>query len=161
MHARMHRRSVPGQRVILVHGLVISSRYMEPLAEQLAALCDVYAVDLPGYGLSDKPACVLSLPDLADALSEWMKAEGLASAHLAANSFGCQVLAEFAVRHPHQVDRLVLQGPTIDRTAPGRTPDRKLTERIAEVRNDHVERLRQSRSQTGDPDRQDGLGGSH
>ena len=117
MHARVHRRSVPGRRVILVHGLVISGRYMEPAAEQLAAVCDVYAVDLPGYGLSDKPACILSLSDLADALSEWMEAEDLTTAHLAANSFGCQVLAEFAVRHPHQVDRLVLQGPTIDRTA--------------------------------------------
>lgn len=117
MHARMHRRSVPGRRVILVHGLVISSRYMEPIAEQLAAVCDVYAVDLPGYGLSDKPACVLSLSDLADALSEWMKVEGLTTAHLAANSFGCQVLAEFAIRHPDQVDRLVFQGPTIDRAA--------------------------------------------
>jgi len=117
MHARVHRRSVPGRRVVLVHGLVISGRYMEPTAEQLAPLCDVYAVDLPGYGLSDKPACVLSLSDLADALSEWMKVEGLSTAHLAANSFGCQVLAEFAVRNPTQVDRLVLQGPTIDPAA--------------------------------------------
>ncbi|HKN86084.1 MAG TPA: alpha/beta hydrolase [Nitrospiraceae bacterium] len=117
MHARVHRQSVPGRRVILVHGLVISSRYMEPTAEQLAALCDVYAVDLPGYGLSEKPPCVLSLSELADALSEWMKAEGLTTADFAANSFGCQVLAEFAVRHPDHIDRLVLQGPTIDRTA--------------------------------------------
>jgi len=117
MHARVHRRSALGRSIVLVHGLIISSRYMEPTAEQLAPLCDVYAVDLPGYGLSDKPASVLSLSELADALSEWMKAEGLPTAYLAANSFGCQVLAEFAVRHPSQVDRLVLQGPTIDRAA--------------------------------------------
>ena len=117
MHARVHRQSVPGRRVILVHGLVISSRYMEPTAKQLAALCDVYAVDLPGYGLSEKPPCVLSLSELADALSEWMKTEGLTTADFAANSFGCQVLAEFAVRHPDHIDRLVLQGPTIDPTA--------------------------------------------
>jgi len=114
MHARVHRRSAPGRSIVLVHGLIISSRYMEPTAEQLAPLCNVYAVDLPGYGLSDKPASVLSLSELADALSEWMKVEDLPTAHLAANSFGCQVLAEFAVRHPSQVDRLVLQGPTID-----------------------------------------------
>ena len=117
MHARVHRRSVPGQCVVLVHGLVISSRYMEPTAERLAAVCDVYAVDLPGYGLSAKPRCVLSLSELADALSEWMKAEGLRTANFAANSFGCQVLAEFAVRHASHVDRLVFQGPTVDRTA--------------------------------------------
>ena len=33
------------------------------------------------------------------------------------NSFGCQILTEFAVRYPQYVDRLVFQGPTIDRTA--------------------------------------------
>jgi len=34
------------------------------------------------------------------------------SAHLVANSFGCQVLAEFALRHAERVDRLVFQGPS-------------------------------------------------
>ncbi len=90
---------------------------MVPCAEHLALLCDVYAVDLPGYGLSDKPDDMLTLADLADALSEWIKAEGFESVHLVANSFGCQILAELAVRHPQQIDRLVFQGPTIDRTA--------------------------------------------
>jgi pimeloyl-ACP methyl ester carboxylesterase len=60
---------------------------------------------------------MLTLADLADALSEWIKAEGFEHAHLVANSFGCQILAELAVRHPQQVDRLVFQGPTIDRRA--------------------------------------------
>jgi pimeloyl-ACP methyl ester carboxylesterase len=34
----------------LVHGLVISSRYMVPTAVALAPLCTVAAIDLPGYG---------------------------------------------------------------------------------------------------------------
>jgi 2-hydroxy-6-oxonona-2,4-dienedioate hydrolase len=117
MHARVHRRREPSRSVILVHGLIISSRYMVPSAEHLAALCDVYAIDLPGYGLSDKPACPLTLSDLADALSEWIKAEGLETVHLVANSFGCQILAELAVRHPEPIDRMVFQGPTIDQAA--------------------------------------------
>jgi 2-hydroxy-6-oxonona-2,4-dienedioate hydrolase len=117
MHAREHRRAKPGQSVVLVHGLIISSRYMIPAAEHLATRCDVYAVDLPGYGLSDKPAGMLTLSDLADALSEWINAQGFEAVHLVANSFGCQILAELAVRHPEQIDRLVFQGPTIDRTA--------------------------------------------
>jgi pimeloyl-ACP methyl ester carboxylesterase len=41
--------------VLLVHGLVISSRYMMPIARQLAPWGRVYAVDLPGYGESEKP----------------------------------------------------------------------------------------------------------
>jgi pimeloyl-ACP methyl ester carboxylesterase len=30
------------------------------------------------------------------------------------NSFGCQIIAEFAVRHPDRIERAVLQGPTFD-----------------------------------------------
>ena len=90
---------------------------MVPTAERLAPLCDVYAVDLPGYGLSDKPGATLGLSDLADALAEWIEVEKVGAPHLVANSFGCQILAELAVRHPQHIGRMVLQGPTIDPTA--------------------------------------------
>jgi 2-hydroxy-6-oxonona-2,4-dienedioate hydrolase len=100
--------------VVLVHGLVISSRYMEPLALRLAGLCRVYAVDLPGYGRSSKPRPVLRIPGLADALASWMDAMAIDRAHHVGNSAGCQILAAFAARHPERVERLVLQGPTMD-----------------------------------------------
>jgi 2-hydroxy-6-oxonona-2,4-dienedioate hydrolase len=114
MHARVGGEAAAGIPVVLVHGMVISSRYMVPTAVELAPLCPVYAVDLPGYGDSVKPRAVLGLAQLADALAAWMDAMRFPSAHLVANSFGCQVLAEFAVRHAHRVDRLVFQGPTVD-----------------------------------------------
>lgn len=119
----MHSRSSksPGcmstRVVVLVHGLVISSRYMVPAAERLAPFCEVHAVDLPGYGESYKPSHVLSLPELADALAEWMHTRNISKADFVANSFGCQILAEFVLRHPSRTGRLVFQGPTIDRTA--------------------------------------------
>ena len=95
---------------MLVHGLVIPSRYMVPLAPDFP----VYAPDLPGFGESDKPRRVLAVPELAEALHAWMRAIGLPRAALVANSFGCQIVAELAARHPEAVDRLVLQGPTVD-----------------------------------------------
>ena len=110
--------------VVLVHGMVISSRYMVPTAVRLAPLCNVYAIDLPGYGKSYKPAQILSLPALAAALDEWMHCADIPRAHLVGNSFGCQVIAEFAARYPQRVDRLVLQGPTVDPRA--RTLPRQL-----------------------------------
>lgn len=103
--------------VVLVHGMVISSRCMVPTAERLAPLCNVYAVDLPGYGNSFKPARTLALVELADALADWMNAAHVLRAHLVGNSFGCQVIAEFAVRHPDRIERIVLQGPTVDPAA--------------------------------------------
>jgi pimeloyl-ACP methyl ester carboxylesterase len=103
--------------VVLVHGLVISSRYMEPLAEVLSRDFTVLAPDLPGFGESDKPRHALTVPELADALHLWLRACGIGKAMLIGNSFGCQILAELAVRHPEAVNRLVLQGPTTDPAA--------------------------------------------
>lgn len=117
MHARFGGTLARGEPVVLVHGLVIASRYMVPTARELAPLCGVYAVDLPGYGDSVKPRNILGLSELADALAAWMDALKLRSAHLAANSFGCQILAEFALRHGDRVNRLVFQGPTVDPVA--------------------------------------------
>ncbi len=55
--------------VVLVHGLVVSSRYMVPTAERLAPHCRVFAPDLPGFGGSEKPPRVLDVAGLSDALS--------------------------------------------------------------------------------------------
>jgi pimeloyl-ACP methyl ester carboxylesterase len=87
---------------------------MAPLAVRLARAWRVFAVDLPGFGLSEKRPGPLTLDTLADSLAGWMVAEGIGRAPLIGNSFGCQILVRFALRHPGLVSRLVLQGPTGD-----------------------------------------------
>lgn len=116
LHARVSVDTVPKGclPVILVHGLGMSSRYMIPLAEHLAPHVRVFAPDLPGFGLSDKPRRTLTVRQLADALAAWMQVIGVKRAAFIGNSLGCEVLVELAIRHPHLVDRLVLQGPTPD-----------------------------------------------
>jgi pimeloyl-ACP methyl ester carboxylesterase len=107
--------------VVCVHGVGVSSRYMVATMAQLAATMQVYAVDLPGFGLTDKPAEALDVAGLADALAAWIRAAGLERPALLANSVGCQVAVDCAVRHPDDVGRMVLVGLTIDpaaRTAP-------------------------------------------
>jgi pimeloyl-ACP methyl ester carboxylesterase len=120
MFARVSARPAehPGRLpVVLVHGLVISSRYMEPLAKVLGRHFTVLAPDLPGFGESTKPRRALTVPELADCLYSWLRASGIEKAVLIGNSFGCQILAELALRHSEVVDRLVLQGPTTDPAA--------------------------------------------
>ena len=110
-----------GPPIVLVHGLVVSGRYMVPLLEELARSHAVYAPDLPGFGRSEGPAGALDVAGLADALAAWMRAAGLSGAVLVGNSMGCQVIAELVLRHPGLVDKVVLQGPTMDpraRSAP-------------------------------------------
>lgn len=104
----------PHPPVVLVHGLVISSVYMVPTAALLARDLRVHAPDLPGFGGSAKPAAFLDVPQMADALVDWMDAEGLQQASFLGNSLGCQVIADLAARRPERVERLVLIGPSAD-----------------------------------------------
>ena len=119
IHTRISVDPVPGDRppLVLVHGLGMSSRYMIPIAEHLAPHFRVYAPDLPGFGWSDRPGQILTIPELADALAAWMDAAGLGRAVLVGNSLGCEVLVELALRHRDRIERLVLQGPTPDPAA--------------------------------------------
>lgn len=117
VHARVSADEPPpgAPTIVLVHGVAVSSRYLLPLAERLAPRARVYLPDLPGYGRSEgPPGRDLSVQELADVLLSWMDRVGLERPHLVGNSFGCQVIADLAVRHPNRIGRLVLQGPTMD-----------------------------------------------
>jgi pimeloyl-ACP methyl ester carboxylesterase len=117
---RVHSRSAdrPGTvPFILIHGLVISSLYMIPLAECLAVEHEVHAIDLPGFGRSDRPRHVLSVPELAEAVVQWLRACGIQQCHFVANSMGCQIAARVAVKAPELVQTLVFIGATIDPSA--------------------------------------------
>lgn len=117
---RWHSRSsqpTDGTPFVLIHGLIISSLYMIPLAECLAETAEVHALDLPGFGRSEGPVRALSVPAFAEALARWLDAAGIERCHLVANSLGCQICADFAARFPRRVATLTLIGPTIDPAA--------------------------------------------
>jgi pimeloyl-ACP methyl ester carboxylesterase len=107
----------PALPAVLVHGIIVSSRYLLPLAAELAADRPVLVPDLPGYGLSEPGPPAPTLAALADAVIAAATAAGHARVALVGNSFGAQVAAEAAVRHPARVERLVLIGPTADPAA--------------------------------------------
>lgn len=119
MHARVHLERAPifAPTIVLVPGLGLSSRYMMPTAERLSAHARIYAPDLPGFGLSDKPRRALSITELADALCAWMTANGLERAVLLGNSLGSEIIVDLAVRYPKRVERAILVAPPIDRQA--------------------------------------------
>lgn len=112
--ARCGGIDLPGLPVVLVHGLVVSSRYMVPTAERLAPFRPVYAPDLPGFGRSAKPKKTLTVSELAGALRAFLAGNRLGRVCLVANSLGCQIAAELAARYPSFVERMVFLGPTVD-----------------------------------------------
>lgn len=114
----LHARHVSGPGrppVVLVHGMVVSSRYFEPTMRELAGTADVWAPELPGHGLTPhRDGGPGGVEAFADDLLGWMDAVELPGAVVVANSFGCQVAVDAAVRHPDRIRALVLQGVTVD-----------------------------------------------
>ena len=116
IYARFSTPSVPltASTVVLVHGLSVSSGYMVPTAVCLAPYYHVYLPDLPGFGKSAKPSHILTIPELADALADWMRIRNLPPAVFLGNSLGCQIIVHFALKYPECITHAVLVGPTMD-----------------------------------------------
>jgi pimeloyl-ACP methyl ester carboxylesterase len=87
---------------------------MLPLARLLARSCRVYVPDLPGQGRSGAPRGPWGIGEMAVALGRWLDEAQVSRPLVVANSLGCQVVTELAVRKPHALGPLVLVGPTMD-----------------------------------------------
>jgi pimeloyl-ACP methyl ester carboxylesterase len=122
---RVHYRLVVGAPagpvpVVCLHGLAVSHRYLAPLARALGVRRPVYVPDLPGFGLSGKPAAVLDPVELAAHVARWWRALELPAACVLGHSFGAEVAAALAADHPEVVTALVLAAPTSDPAARSR-----------------------------------------
>jgi 2-hydroxy-6-oxonona-2,4-dienedioate hydrolase len=111
IHVRVGGAGTP---VVLLHGYGVSGTYMLPLGRSLARSFSVFVPDLPGFGRSEQPRTPLGIAELAVALAECLDALGLERPAFVANSMGCQVVTELAVRLPGRVGPIVLVGPTVD-----------------------------------------------
>ncbi|APA95143.1 Haloacetate dehalogenase [Nocardia seriolae] len=92
-----HHRAGSGEPLVLVHGVGSHWQVWEPIIDTLAASFDVVAVDLPGFGGS-APLPHTTVSTLADALVEFLAAEGIEKPHLAGNSMGGGIVLDLAAR---------------------------------------------------------------
>jgi 2-hydroxy-6-oxonona-2,4-dienedioate hydrolase len=116
IHAQGATDTPPGTGlpVVLIHGLSVSGRYLLPTAARLAADRCVYVPELPGFGGREQPPKVLTIHDLADTLAAWRRAMHLQQAALLGPSFGCQILAELALRHSECLAQAIFVAPTVE-----------------------------------------------
>ncbi len=102
----------PGTSAIIhLHGFGISGTYLLPAADILAPEYPTYVPDLPGYGRSVHPEHVRSIPELAQAVVDFMDIAGIERATLVGNSMGCIVAIELAHAAPERIDRVILSSP--------------------------------------------------
>jgi pimeloyl-ACP methyl ester carboxylesterase len=112
--ARLHYLTCgEGEPLLLLHGRGSAGAAFAPIFAPLAAQRRVIALDLPGWGLSDKPIFTGRSPQ--DALRFWMDGAlalldhlGLPSVDVLGHSMGGFTALGLALDHPDRVQRLLL-----------------------------------------------------
>jgi pimeloyl-ACP methyl ester carboxylesterase len=98
--------------MLLIHGLVGSSRNWRNNIDALAQYASVYAIDLVNMGKSQRVGGVdPGLRAAADRIIAVMDALGLAEADIVAHSHGGAIALMVAALHPRRVRRLILFAP--------------------------------------------------
>lgn len=97
------------QSVVLVHGLgQDGARIWAPLARALKGEFHIVAVDLPGFGASDKGNKLYTPDNYAKFLKNVISNYTKGPVRLVGHSFGGAVALRYAQQYPEDVERLVL-----------------------------------------------------
>src|SRR2546430_13234671 len=103
-----------GRPVVALHGLGGTKGSFIPTVAALGGRFRVIAIDLPGFGDSDKPiGASYDARFFARAVSDLLDALQLDRAHLIGNSLAGRVALEVGLRYPDRVDRLALLCPSL------------------------------------------------
>jgi pimeloyl-ACP methyl ester carboxylesterase len=107
-HRVMYRMAGNGPPVVLIHGMVNSSRHWEAVARQLASDYTVIAPDLIGHGDSATPRGDYSLGAHAAAIRDLLAVIGIDRATIVGHSLGGGVAMQFFYQFPQRTERLGL-----------------------------------------------------
>jgi pimeloyl-ACP methyl ester carboxylesterase/putative sterol carrier protein len=102
------------QHVVCLHGLGSNKASFFETVAALAPDHTVHALDLPGFGSSDKPARGrYDAPWFAESVLSYLDALGIDRAHLVGNSMGGRVALEVGFVAPERVSSLSLLTPAL------------------------------------------------
>jgi esterase len=93
--------------LVLLHGLLGSSRNWQTTGVDLATQYHVLALDLRNHGRSPQ-AELMTYPAMVGDVVHWLDEQGLSSVSFVGHSMGGKVAMLLACRHPERVSRLVV-----------------------------------------------------
>ena len=110
LHGRAvgYRIAGSGPAVVLIHGMLNTSRHWRAVAERLAATHTVIAPDLIGHGGSAGPMGDYSLGAHAAGIRDLLAGLGIDRATIVGHSLGGGVAMQFFYQFPERVERLAL-----------------------------------------------------
>ena len=101
-----------GDPLVLIHGSGDDKDHWLSVSRYLTKHFRVIALDLPGFGESDKSLeRHYTAQDQAENIKAFTRALGLRSFHLGGHSLGGKISAVYAAKHPSQVKSLWLLAP--------------------------------------------------
>jgi pimeloyl-ACP methyl ester carboxylesterase len=107
-HQVVYRIAGEGPAVVLVHGMVNSSRHWQAVATRLAQRYTVIAPDLVGHGDSATPRGDYSLGAHAAVIRDLLSVLGIERATMVGHSLGGGVAMVYFWQFPERVERLAL-----------------------------------------------------
>ena len=107
-HRVIYRIAGSGPPVVLIHGMVNSSRHWEQVAMRLADVHTVVAPDLIGHGDSATPRGDYSLGAHAASIRDLLTGIGIDKATIVGHSLGGGVAMQFFYQFPQRTERLAL-----------------------------------------------------
>ena len=96
-----------GTPLVLLHGLLGSSRNWQSAGRQLGESLPVYALDLRNHGASPHHP-VMDYPSLAADVLAWLKGQNLTRIHILGHSMGGKVAMYLACHYPGQIASLTV-----------------------------------------------------
>lgn len=97
-----------GETLVLIHGFAADKDNWLRFARHLSDRYQVVALDLPGFGDSDRPNGSYDVGTQTERLADILTALGIERAHLLGNSMGGHIAALYAARYPQRVRSVAL-----------------------------------------------------
>jgi len=104
-----------GRPLVFLHGWLGSWRYWMPAMEELSGRCRTYALDLWGFGDSDKLSMHYHISAYVELLREFLDRLGVWRTSLVGHALGGVVTLLFAAEMPERVERVLgVSVPLVD-----------------------------------------------
>lgn len=108
VNVRCWRTGTQGTPILLIHGIGAAIEYWAATMESLGQNHRVLAIDLPGFGKSDKPKVNYTLEYYAKFIAQLIEQEQFGQCHVVAHSLGGGLALYLAITWPHLIKKLVL-----------------------------------------------------
>lgn len=105
-----HKQGKTDEKIVFMHGGAMDNSMMswKEVIELMGNDYDIYAIDMLGFGESDKPDIVYSIPMFVELLYDVLEQLKIEKTTLVGLSMGGGISIAFSLKYPHMVDKLTV-----------------------------------------------------